>query len=42
LTGFKGNEWFVADLKNRGFRLLSTVGSTSPDAAIAIVADNKN
>ena len=37
IVGFKGNEWVKADLLNRGYRLLRTVESTSPDAAIASV-----
>ena len=38
VTGFKGNKWAKYDLINRGYRLLRTVESTSPDASIAIVA----
>jgi len=38
ITGFKGNKWAMPDLINRGYHLLRTVGSTSPDASIAIVA----
>jgi len=38
ITGFKGNKWAKSDLINRGYRLLRTVESTSPDASIAIVA----
>jgi hypothetical protein len=38
ITGFKGNKWAKVDLINRGYNLLRTVESSSPDAAIATVA----
>jgi len=38
ITGFKGNKWAKSDLINRGYYLLRTVESTSPDASIATVA----
>lgn len=39
ITGFKGNKWAKSDLINRGYRVLRTVESTSPDASIATVAE---
>lgn len=38
---FKGNKWREANLKSRGFELVSTSEATTPDAAIANIANMK-
>jgi hypothetical protein len=38
IPGFKGNEWRGANLTKRGFVLVGTVQTDTPDAAIAQVA----
>ncbi len=38
LVGFKGNEWQVNNLLNRGFQLVDTVQAETPAAAIAKIA----
>jgi hypothetical protein len=38
LPGFKGNQWREANLAKRGFELVGTAQSATPDAAMAQVA----
>ena len=37
VPGFKGNQWREANLTKRGFELVGTVQSATPDAAVAQV-----